>query len=164
MTNQPGIDFTLRVVLHQENSTIPIYIMFDKFKVQSESNGYMLDHSLRNYRHSVKNSYVSNYFYTGKKFSTMDRNNGGRSQSSSSYMYRNCVNLSALKTSGGGWWFNGYPHCYSWLSCNNRYSYDTSCGYVNLNAKIPYYSGISGVPTNITTVHMKIRPTDVKNY
>ena len=146
--------------MYKQNST-PAYIMVDKFKVHSESSGYMLDTSLRNFRYSPQNSYLSNYFSTGKKFSTTDRYNDNYS---SSYRYRNCVNLSAQKTSGGGWWFPGsYRYCYSWSSCNSR-SFESYCGYANLNAKIPYYVRVTEHLSNITKVYMRIRPTDVKNY
>ncbi len=167
LTNQPGKHFTLQVVLYKQNSTVPIYLIYDKFKIHSESNGYMLDNSLGNFRYSDKNGYISDYFYEGKKFSTTDRNNNRgsfySSWSTASYSYQNCVNLPAMKVSGGGWWFLSYPSCYSWYDCN-RLSKSYSCGYSNLNAKVPYYSSISGSPTNITRVQMKIRPTDVKNY
>ncbi len=163
LTNQPGIDFTLQVVLYQQDLTVPIYLMYDKFKVRSESSGYMLETSLTNFRYSSRN-YLSSYLYTGQRFSTMDRNNDGKSYSSASYnYYRNCAKLSAFKISGGGWWFLGSPRCYSWGDCN-RYSFTSTCGGSNLNAKVPYYVGISGSPTNITRVQMKIRPTNAMNY
>ena len=58
----------------------------------------------------------------------------------------NCANSTNENFSGGGWWFRSTSYC-------SRSTCFRHCGFINLNAKVPYYKGYK----NITYVSMKLR-------
>ncbi len=141
ITSQTYSTYTIWIVL-TDSRKIPHVFSYGSFSLDSEAGDYRL--TLSNV-HGTSGRYL----YDKKVFVTRDHKPTAVNPSSSNYNNNNvnCASLSNSRLGGGGWWFTSPG-----LRCCAP---DYSCGYSNLNAKVPYWYSLK----NITSVVMKIRPT-----
>ena len=123
LTSQPDMKYKLFITIAMMNN-LREYAIYHNFKVRSERDDFKLDFDGI---HGSSGRIRVHNLIEGRKFQTWDHGYHTESKTRG-----NCANYTN-EVGGGGWWFKDNPYC---TSTNCR---PTSCGYSNLNAKVPYW-------------------------